>query len=92
MDFLGLWICCSPLNFIHRSKKYFYTIFFRVVCLFELHLPDYSAIQVYQGAEAAVVEIDFSHLEDAAIKRVCPTYSGAGLILMNILTVSVLYY
>jgi len=47
-----------------------------------------SAIQVYQGAEAAVVELDFSQLEDAAIKRVCPTYSGAGLILMNIPKVS----
>ena len=53
-----------------------------------------SAIQVYQDAEAAVVELDFSQLEDAAIKRVCPTYSGAGLILMNIPKVSTctLYY
>ena len=50
-----------------------------------------NSVQVYQGAEAAVVEADFAQLEDSGIIRVCPSYTGAGLILMNIPTVSTLY-
>ena len=47
-----------------------------------------NAIKVYEDVVAAVVEMDFSQLEETAIKTVYPTYSGAGLILMNIPVVS----
>ena len=47
-----------------------------------------SAMHMYQDAEATVIEMDFSRLEETAIKAVYQQYSGAGLIMITIPMVS----